>query len=256
MKNIYKLALIAILAFSVLHADTRLQKIVQKGELVLGTSGNMTPMTRSINGGKDAVGFDIDLAKTMADTMGVELVVKVMDFNKLIPALSSGKVDIVLSNMTITPKRNTKVAFVGPYLKSGKCLITKKASLASAQKEELNKAFNKIVVIKGSTSEDFVKIGMPKVKAITVESEEKAINMVRKSKVSAMLTDYPVCVSVVANNPKDNFIPIPSTFLSYEPIGVAIAPQNTHLLNWTQNFMIRANEVGLFEVLGEKWLSR
>ncbi|WP_321778761.1 transporter substrate-binding domain-containing protein [Sulfurimonas sp.] len=255
MKHILKVMLIAILALTTLNADTRLQKIVKKGELVLGTSGNMTPMTRSINGGKDAVGFDIDLAKTMADTMGVELVIKVIAFDKLIPALKSGKVDIVISNMTITPRRNTQVAFVGPYLTSGKCLITKKPSLASAQKEELNKAFNKMVVIKGSTSEEFIKIGMPKVQAITVESEEEAINMVRESKVAAMLTDYPVCLSVVANNPKDNFIPIPST-LSYEPIGIAIAPQNTHLLNWIQNFSVRANKMGLFEVLGKKWLGK
>ncbi len=255
MKNILRLAIIAILAISVLNADTRLQKIVAKGELVLGTSGNMTPMTRSINGGKDAVGLDIDLAKTMADSMGVELVVKVIAFNKLIPALKSGQVDIVLSNMTITPRRNTQVAFVGPYLTSGKCLITKKPSLASAQKEELNNALNKMVVIKGSTSEEFIKVAMPNVKAVAVESEEKAIAMVRESKVAAMLTDYPVCASAVANNPQDNFVPVPST-LSYEPIGMAIAAQNTHLINWSQNFMQRANKVGLFKVLGEKWLGK
>jgi len=238
-----------------LNADTTLQKIVKRGTLVLGTSGNMTPMTRSINKGKDAVGFDIDLAKTMADTMGVDLVIKVIPFDKLIPALQKGKVDIVISNMTITPERNTKVAFVGPYLKSGKCLITKKPDLANAKKEELNNANNKMVVIKGSTSEKFVHIGMPNVKAVAVSTQEEAINLVRESKVSAMLTDLPICNAVITNNPKDNFVSVFSN-LSYEPIGIAIAPQNTHLINWTQNFLTRADAIGFFKVLAHKWFEQ
>jgi polar amino acid transport system substrate-binding protein len=255
MKNIFKIALVVLISLTTLNADTALEKIVKKGTLVLGTSGNMTPMTRSINNGKDAVGFDIDLAKTMADTMGVDLVVKVIPFDKLIHALKKGKVDIVISNMTITPKRNTKVAFVGPYLTSGKCLITKKPSLASAKKEELNKANNKMVVIKGSTSEKFIHIGMPNVTAVAVTTQEEAVDMVRKSKVSAMLTELPICSAVISNNPNDNFVSVFSN-LTYEPIGIAIAPENTHLINWTQNFLTRAEALGLLEVLGKKWLSK
>jgi len=243
---------IAIIAITTLNAQTALEGIVKKGKLVLGTSGNMTPMTRSIDKGKDAVGFDIDLAKAMAQSMGVELEIKVIAFDKLIPALKSGKVDVIISNMTITPKRNTQVAFVGPYLISGKCLITKKADIASAKKEELNKASNKMVVLNGTTDEDFVRVVMPKVEAVTVTTQEEAIALVRNSKVSAMLSEYPICKAIIANNPDDNFISISSN-LTYEPIGVAIAPQNTHLINYTQNFFMRADKLGLFKVLGEKW---
>jgi len=253
MKHILKVVMVIFLSLTVVQADTALQKIAKKGTLVVGTSGNMTPMTRAIDGGKDAVGFDIDLAKTMANAMGVDLVIKVIPFDELLTSLKKGNVDIVVSNMTITPKRNMQVAFVGPYFQSGKCLITKEASLASAKKEELNKASNKIVVIKGSTSEKFVKIGMPNVTAVSVTTQKEAVDMVRDSKVSAMLSDLPICSAVVNNNPNDHFISVFSN-LSYEPIGVAIAPQNTHLINWMQNFIIRANSVGLFKVLGDKWL--
>ena len=95
-----------------IEAKTGLQKIVERGTLILGTSGNMTPMTRSINDGKDAVGFDIDLANTLASTMGVELEIKILPFDQLISAVNSGDVDIVISNMTITPERNTQVAVI------------------------------------------------------------------------------------------------------------------------------------------------
>ena len=231
---------------------TQLQEIIQRGELILGTSGNMTPMTRSIDDGKHAVGFDIDLAKTMADTMGVDLVVKVIEFEKLIPALNNGEIDIIISNMTITPKRNAQVTFVGPYLVSGKCLITKKETLASAKREELNAAVNKIVVIKGSTSEKFVELALPNAELITTYTQDAAVELVRDAKVSAMLSEYPMCKSIIASNPDDNFVSVFSN-LTYEPIGIAIAPQNTHLVNWSKNFLTRANNVGLFEVLAKKW---
>lgn len=232
--------------------ETKLEKIVKSGTLVLGTSGNMSPMTRSIDEGKSATGFDIDLAKTMAASMGVKLEIKVIDFEKLIPALKKGEIDMIISNMTITPERNTQVAFVGPYLTSGKCLITKQESLASAKKDELNKSGAKMVVLKGTTDEKFVKVMLPDVEAVTVTSQEEAIAMVRDSKVSAMLSEFPICQSIITNNPNDKFVAAFSK-ITYEPIGIAIAPENTHLANWTQNFLLRANGMGLLEIFAAKW---
>jgi len=62
--------------------------VQQKGELVLGTSGNMTPMTRQLDNG-DVVGLDIDLANVMAAALKVKLTVKVMPLDKLAPALQT-----------------------------------------------------------------------------------------------------------------------------------------------------------------------
>jgi len=265
MKKLFTAALllVSVITFSAcngstpevapIEAKTQLQKIVERGTLVLGTSGNMTPMTRSINDGKDAVGFDIDLAKTLATTMGVELEIKILPFDQLISAVDNGEVDIVISNMTITPQRNTQAAFVGPYLTSGKCLVTKEADLATAgKKEELNKAGLKIAVIKGTTSETFVKLGMPNVEAVAVTTQNQAVELIRESQVSALLTDYPICKSIISSNPDDNFVSVFSN-LTYEPIGIAVAPQNSHLVNYTENFLIRANKVGLLEALANKW---
>jgi len=252
MSKLFKLALLLVLAFSTLQADTKLQSIVDDGELVVGTSGNMSPMTRAIDDGKTAVGFDMDLAQTMAKSLGVELVIKVIPFEKLIPALQDGDIDLIISNMTITPERNAQVAFAGPYFISGKCLVTKKAALANAKKEELNDTKNKMVVLRGTTDEKFVNVVMPNVKVTLVDTQEEAVTMVRELKVSALLTEFPICKSVITSNPNDNFVSVFSK-LTYEPIGVAVAPENTHLLNWTQNFLTRAKDVGLTEVLATKW---
>ena len=76
----------SIFALSIAAAQTatageRLSHIQQKGELVLGTSGNMPPMSQKLDDGQ-VVGFDIDLARLMASGMGVKLNIKTMSFNE------------------------------------------------------------------------------------------------------------------------------------------------------------------------------
>ena len=230
-----------------------ISKVQEKGELILGTSGNMTPMTRQLENG-DVVGLDIDLANVMAAALKVKLTIKVMPLDQLATAVENGTVDVVLSNYTMTPERNTKVAFVGPYLTSGKCLITKLPDLASAKKDELANRSSNLVVIEGSTSEDFAKALMKKATIIPAASQESAIEMVRNNKADAMLTDFPICQATVVNNPDDKFVSIFSR-LTYEPIGIAVQGNDAHFINWTQNFLDRMEKTGYLSALGQKWLS-
>lgn len=229
---------------------TRIQK---SGKLVLGTSGTMPPMTEKRKNGK-VVGLDIDLANMMAETMGVRLVIKVMPFEQLIPALESGKVDVVLSNMTINPSRNMRVAFVGPYLNSGKCLITKEEKIARTDKpEKLNRQQTSFAVLKGSTSEDFARTLLSKAKVVPVEDYATGIELVRTGKVRAMLSDYPICVAVTRQHADEGFVTIFST-LTYEPIGVALPGNDPLFINWMENFLERLDHVGLLQMLGTKWM--
>ncbi len=228
-------------------------KAQQKGELVLGTSGNMTPMTRQLENG-DVVGLDIDLANVMAAALNVKLTIKVMPLDKLAAALANGEVDVVLSNYTITPERNSQVAFVGPYLTSGKCLITKLPDLANAKKDELATKSSNLVVIEGSTSEAFAKALMKQATIIPTTTQDTAVEMVRNGKADAMLTDFPICQATVVNNPDDNFVSIFSR-LTYEPIGIAVKGDDAHFINWTQNFLDRMEKTGYLAALGQKWLS-
>jgi polar amino acid transport system substrate-binding protein len=230
-----------------------MSRIVKSGQLVVGTSANQPPMTMLDESGKPA-GFDIDLASLMAQALGVKLVTKQIKFDKLLDAIESGKVDIVISNMTINPSRNMRVAFVGPYMTSGKCLITKEENLAKAEgTDELNLPDMKLVVLKGSTSEDIVRTLMPKVKLATVDDIDKGIKMVADDQVGGMMADYPVCLHTVTSNPKAGFISVFST-LTYEPIGIALPANDALFVNWTTNFLERLDKTETLEVLAQKWL--
>ncbi len=257
--KIFSITLILLLVSSSAHtaqvsSDAPvMSRIVKSGQLVLGTSGNQPPMTMLDENGKPS-GFDIDLADLMAQALKVKLFIKQLPFNKLLDALEAGEVDVVISNMTINPSRNMRVAFVGPYMTSGKCLITKKENLAKADDtEELNIADMNLVVLKGSTSEDIVRTLMPKVKLKTVDDIEKGVKMVADDKIGGMMADYPVCLHTINKNPTSGFISVFS-MLTYEPIGIALPANDALFMNWTSNFLERLDKTETLEVLANKWL--
>lgn len=232
---------------------SRLDRIQERGQLILGTSGNMPSMTQVDADGK-ATGFDIDMARFMADVMEVELVTRVIPFGDLLPSLEAGEVDVVISNLTITPKRNLRVAFVGPYLTSGKCFVTKDEVLAKAeQTPDLNVPETRLAVLSGSTSEDFVRQLYPQATLVSVDNYADAAEMIKNDEISGMLTDYPICMATLKNNPDAGFSTVLS-LLTYEPIGIALPANDAQFINWTRNFLRRLDATGTLEGLSQRWL--
>jgi polar amino acid transport system substrate-binding protein len=229
-----------------------LSKIRQRGALILGTSGNMPPMTQVDKDGK-VTGFDIDMARLMAAGMGVKLEIKTMPFDQLLPALEHGEVDVVISNLTMTPERNMHVAFAGPYLSSGKCIITRREDLARAEKAgNLNVPGTRLAALAGSTSADFVKTLLPRASLTLVDSNDAGVKLITEDKVGGMMADYPVCLSILQRYPDDGFISLFS-LLNYEPIGIALPANDTLFINWTENFLKRLEGVGQFDELSDRW---
>ncbi|MBE9567378.1 MAG: transporter substrate-binding domain-containing protein [Proteobacteria bacterium] len=229
-----------------------LSRIQKSGKMILGTSGNMPLMSEKLMTGEMA-GFDVDMAKAMAESMGVELVIKELPFEKLIPALEKGTVDIVMSNMTMTVQRNMRVAFAGPYFISGKCLITKEEDMAKTDNtDKLNAGDITMVVIKGTTSENFVKELLPQLKRVTVSDVDAGTDKIAKGEAKAMMTDFPICLSVMKRHPDEGFQSVVS-LLTYEPIGIALPANDPLFVNMAENFIMRAESVGLMDLLKLKW---
>lgn len=256
LKKMFAALLIAAFALSAMASDTPvMDRILSKKVLVVGTSGNMPPMTHRLKSG-EVIGFDMDLAALMAGALGVELKVEVMPLDALVLAVKSGKVDVVISNMTTTFERNKHVAFSEPYLISGKCLVTKEQGMAKQDDPETVASKKPtLVVLEGSTSEQFAHALMKDAKLVSVDSSSKAIELVKSGKANAMLSEYPMCMSVVSGNPDAGFVAGFST-LSYEPIGIAMPGNDALFINWTQNFVTRIKATGAIEALLGKWLGQ
>ncbi|MEE9537306.1 MAG: transporter substrate-binding domain-containing protein [Desulfobacterales bacterium] len=234
-------------------ASPVIDRILQRGELVVGMAGNMPPLNMTTKKG-DLIGYEVDLAQAMAAAMGVKAKMEIIPFGELLTALRTGKIDIILSNMTITPGRNLKVAFVGPYFTSGKAFLTKINTIALADEpEDIDAKKTRLVALKGSTSEAFVEKVLPGATLITAKDYDEAIEMVLQDKVHAMVADYPICVVSVFRYPNKGLLSVVTT-LTYEPIGVGVPAGDPLLVNWVENFMGIAEKTGLLEELKRKWL--
>jgi polar amino acid transport system substrate-binding protein len=168
-------SLIALFPVMNAAAGPALDRIMAKGQLIVGTSGEQPPMTVTTKNG-DLIGLDIDIARAMAQGLGVDIQFAKMPFAELLPALEAGKVDMVISGMTITPARNRKVAFVGPYYVSGKGILALEKRYAELQDANgLNAPEVTVATLENSTSATFAETLMPKAKLTTTASYDEAI---------------------------------------------------------------------------------
>jgi len=99
------------------QAQDTLAKIRQAGIITIGNGGAFPPFEYVENG--NLVGFDIDMGNEIGRRLGVKVVWEKFDFNGLIPALQSKRVDILVTAMTKTPDREKRMRFSIPYYLSG-----------------------------------------------------------------------------------------------------------------------------------------
>jgi ABC-type amino acid transport substrate-binding protein len=232
-----------------------IDRVVSRGELRVGISGDMPPMNMTTKDDK-IIGMDVDLAAMVAEAMGVRLNLQRLDFNGLLSALESGSIDMIISNMTMTPDRNLKAAFVGPYFISGKAFLTKRSSIAQAKGlPDVNSPQYTFVALKGSTSEAVIGKGAPQARLLTAGTQNDAVQMVIDGRADAMIADFPICAVAVLRNPQAGLVSVVAP-ITYEPIGIAVPKGDPHLLNWLGNFLHSLEKAGYMKDLKEKWFAQ
>jgi len=232
-----------------------LNAIVQRGELRVGCAGDMPPLNMVTKEGA-LIGMEIDLAELIADAMGVAPKLVTMPFAELLPALEAGRIDMIISNMTMTAKRNLRVAFVGPYFVSGKALLTRFKTVAAVKDPaELNHSKTTLSTLEGSTSRDFARDFMPEAMVYAAGSYTEAVQMVVDGRVDAMLADYPICVVSVWRFPDAGLISLISP-LTREPIGIAVPAGDPLLVNWLENYLEYLDDTEVLDAMRERWFSR
>lgn len=234
-------------------AGPAMDKILKNKELVIGTSGAQPPLTGITKKG-DVIGLDIDIAKAIAEAMGVKIKFITLPFNELLPALEDGDVDMVISGMTMTPDRNKKVAFVGPYYVSGKGILAVAKKYAAMQNAEgLNSIHVAVAALKDSTSLAYAKKVIPKADLTITFSMDKAIDLLFEGKVDVVVADFPFCALAAYRYPGKKLIAGESP-LTFEPLGIALA-EDTLLINWVENFLITLQGSGELKKMAEKWFT-
>ena len=254
MKKVFALILAAIMLVAVVNiavAGKTLDSILKKGSLVVGITGTQPPLNATDKEGK-IIGFDAEIARSIAMNMGVKIKFATMPFPDLLPALKAGKIDMVLSAMTMTLERNLAVAFVGPYYVSGKGILTKTQSIGVMQRAEgLNNPEFKVAALQNSTSQKFIEEAAPKAKLVTTKSYDEAIDLLFQDKVDALVADYPFCAFSAFRYQDKGLVAGQSKF-TVEPLGIAV-PEDTLLINWLGNFLNMLEASGQMKMLNKRW---
>lgn len=258
MNMLFRRSVVAFLAAMLLSfaslgwAGSVLDRVTKTNVIKVGMSGDQAPMNAKARDGS-TIGLEVDFATALALAMGLDLEIVNIPFGDLEEALRKGKVDMVMSGMAITPERAKKMAFVGPYMLSGKSLVTKIGSLAAADETaDIDSAEIKIAVLANSTSQSFVEKYAPKAKVVKVANYDEGVKMLIGDEVSAMVADMPACVLAVLRNPDAGLVTT-TTPLKLEPIGIAVDARDEEFRNLVQNYVVGLERTGIVDALRKKW---
>jgi polar amino acid transport system substrate-binding protein len=229
-----------------------LARVAATGELRVGMSGDQLPMNFKTSGG-DWLGFEVAIVEVLARNLGVKAMFVERPFSRLLEALEAGDVDVVMSGMTVTTRRNRRAAFVGPYFVSGKSILTKRETLERMQENpELNRKDLRLAALASSTSEDFVAGSAPKAELTLAESLSEAVDLLLQDRVDAVVADYETCVFAHLAFPDAGLAYLDET-LTVEPMGIAVPPEDTLLANLLENYLEALRLNGGLEQIRSFW---
>lgn len=181
-------------------------------------------------------GYDVQIAKAIADELGQDLLVKKIAWEGLIDSLNNGEIDMIVAGMTDTAERRESVSFSSPYYQSDLVLIVKNDS-KFANAVSLQDFSGATVVAQKSTFHDTVVDQIPSVNHMTpLSSFALLTNSVMNGEADAMVSEYPVALSIVGTNPDLKIITFDAdngfeTSFEDTTVSVAVRKDNSELLN-------------------------
>ena len=139
MKRLTALLMIFVLAVTAAPAqgsgesgtDSSLEAVLEKGTFILGLDDSFPPMGFRDESG-EIVGFDIDVAKGVAERLGVELVAQPIDWNAKEQELATGNIDCIWNGFTVTPERERVMIFSAPYVRNAQVVVVRGDSPVNA----------------------------------------------------------------------------------------------------------------------------
>ncbi|WP_243311233.1 transporter substrate-binding domain-containing protein [Fundidesulfovibrio agrisoli] len=214
---------------------SQLAEIVAKGKLVVGMELKFWPFEYTDEKGQP-VGLDVDVARQIAKDMGVELEIKDMEWTGLIPALQSGKIDLIISGITGTLERAKSITFTDAYFTTGLCaLLSSKRAGDLTKADQLNATGRVIAVKTGTTADTVATARFPKAQINRYKDETACVQEVVNGRADAFFYDQISVAKHARQNPESTKALL--TPFTYEPYCIAMRKGDFDLWNWLQMFI-------------------
>lgn len=225
--------------------DAEEEKTAEGGTLIMGTNATFPPY--EYYEGDEIVGIDVEIAQAIGEKLGMEVTVEDMEFDALIPALASNKVDIVAAGMTVTPERQESVNFTDTYATAAQVIIVKQGS-DIASSEDLN---GKILGVQMGTTGDSLASEIEGAQVERFNKYFEAIQSVLQGKIDAVIIDS---APAKAFAEKDENLVLLDEALSSEDYAMAINKDNTELLDKVNAAIAELDEEGTLDEIVNKYI--
>ena len=216
--------------------ESTIEQILKRGVLRVGMS-TFVPWAMKDKTGK-LIGFEIDVANRLAKDMGVKAEFVPTKWAGIIPALQTGKFDVIIGGMGIRPERNIKVNFSIPYDTTGMSIVAHKEVAAGFKTlEDFNKPNVVIAVRLGSTAVTAAKMFMPNAQLRMFDDESQAYQELINGRANAVVGSAPRPAYEALKYPEKLFLPLEGTFTK-EPIGFAVRKGDFDTINFFNNWIM------------------
>ncbi|GGA84575.1 transporter substrate-binding domain-containing protein [Ornithinibacillus halotolerans] len=220
-----------------------------KKVLKMATSADFPPFETYDDSG-NFIGFDIELAQAVADELGYELKIEDMNFDGLIGALQSKRVDLVLSGMSATEKRRKNVDFSDEYHRSGEMFISK----ADVAIEDLASLKGKVVGVQlGTIQEEGAEV-LAEEYGFEIKKIDNASIMIQElnsNRIDVAYMDKTVAIGYINSQ---GFVGFDDPTTSSPGMAIAF-PKGSELVDEVNEVLEKFKEDGTIEKLKEEWLS-
>ncbi len=238
-------ALLSLLFLAVLTPANAADK-----KLVVGMDLSYPPFEMRDQQGAPA-GVSVDLARALAERLGMPVDIQNLPFNGLIPAMRTGKIDLAISSITATPERAQSIDFSQPYLKTGLCLLVgAKTDIQSIA--DCDRVGRTIVVLRGTTGHLYATQHMKAARLLVLDQPATCALEVVQGKAEAFIFDQMTTLKNWQKNPETTRAIL--TPFQEETWAVALRKGNDDLRTKVNAFIDAYRKEGGFDKLGDKWL--
>lgn len=241
---------VALLGLSGPAFADKLQDIISSGTIRIGIPADLPPFGYQ-NAKREAEGFDIDLAKMFAASLGVKPEFVPLTGANRIPYLLTDKIDITVSLMGLTPQRAKQVWFSAPYASTSLAVFGPKNIKVSSAGELKN---YKVAAAKGNTEETALTDMNPKATIMRMENDATAAAAYLSGQADLFACSSFVAVELAKKNSSKEFDL--KFVIRPSPGHMAVKPGETALLQWANSFIFFNKVNGELDKLHQKWLGR
>ena len=243
--------LLVIIGCGKKEQGNHLDEIKQRGVLMVGMS-TFVPWAMNDKEG-NLVGFEIDVAKELAKDMGVKVEFVPTKWSGIIPALLTGKFDVIIGGMGITDERAKKVDFSEPYDYSGMSIVASRLKAPGLKKlSDFDNSKISIAVRLGTTAAESAKKNFPNAQLKQFDDEAQAVQELLTDRVHAVVSSSPLPEYQAIKYSDRFYLPLDDTFTK-EPIGFALRKGDDSLKEYCNEWIKEKHTSGFLKEKKHYW---